>query len=349
MATMHKNFAGMKYRPEMRNICSRVHYNAHDGQGYYCGFDTLDDFIKGYWLFLERNPYDGWKNFANNASSFIDFIAPIWDETNPNYAAQVKGIVDEAGELLGQVGGQVNVANNNGTIASPYEVKFYDGDYQPRQEAANRDGCIAYVEHHFNSGGGNYAVSVVGKNSSETSRNWGRYYAHSVASTFNIDAYKGSPSEDGIKIGGFGGRGDYNLRFTRMPAILLEPLFCDNPSHAALIRSSSGQSKLADILAKSIQRMFPQGGLIGFSIGHKGKTSSPNDRGAAVLGGGYEADYAEPVLEEARDLLESSDVLASATSRMIRIRANGQVVFEREVDYEAEIVWDGERETLEIG
>jgi hypothetical protein len=78
-----------------------------------------------------------------------------------------------------------------------------------------------------------------------------------------------------------------------MPAILLEPLFGSTPRHAEIIRSHEGQRKLAQVLVASILCMFPDGGLCGFSVGHKGKTSNPDDRGAAVHGTDLmEADYA---------------------------------------------------------
>lgn len=90
-----------------------------------------------------------------------------------------------------------------------------------------------------------------------------------------------------------------------MPAILLEPLFVSNPQQAEWIKSDSGQTKLAKILCESIQRFFQSGGLIGFSVGHKNKSSKPYDKGAAVFGGGWEEDYAEAVLVKANTMLET--------------------------------------------
>ena len=181
---------------------------------------------------------------------------------------------------------------------SKYTVKFYTGNYRERQEAANADGAICYVEQHFNAGGGNYSLVVVGENSSKKSQEWGQDYSYAIALEFEI-------KNKGIAIGGLDGRGDDNVRHTDMPAILLEPLFCDNPDHAQIIRSAVGQDALAVLLAQSIWKHFPKGGLVAFSIGHKGKRSNPNDRGASVLGGGMEADYAEAVLLKAKALLES--------------------------------------------
>lgn len=122
-----------------------------------------------------------------------------------------------------------------------YSVRFYEGDYPERQKKANTDECIGYVEHHFNSSSSplaNYTVVITGANASNTSKNWGRWYAQAVARELNIPL----GGDNGIKIGGFDGRGDYNLKFTNMPAILLEPLFASNPQHAEWIKSDAGQA-----------------------------------------------------------------------------------------------------------
>lgn len=178
-----------------------------------------------------------------------------------------------------------------------YEVKFYTGDYKVRQEQANTDKAVAYVEHHFNSAtseSADYSLVIVGSNASQTSCNWGRWYAAAVAKAFDTKV----GGDRGIVVGGFNGRGDHNVKHTKMPAVLLEPLFVSNPRHAEIVRSENGQNVLAEILVDSIKRFFPEGGLIAFSVGHKYKTALPNDKGAPVVGGGTEADYAEEVLKK---------------------------------------------------
>jgi len=226
-----------------------------------------------------------------------------------------------------------------------YEVKFYKGNYFTRQQSANDDHAVAYVEHHFNSSSSStasYAVVVTGSNASQTSKNWGRWYAKAVANHFGTRV----SGDDGILVGGWNGRGDGNLRHTRMPAILLEPLFGSNPQHADIIRSDSGQNALARILVESIQRFFPSGGLIAFSVGHKYKQSNPKDRGAALTGGGTEADHAELVLNKAATLLTRID--ATAEARTIRVMHGDNLLFETEVDEDAVVVWDSARGLLQI-
>lgn len=176
-----------------------------------------------------------------------------------------------------------------------YQVIFYKGDYSERQRAANKDRCNLYIEHHFNSSANrdaNYCVTIVGSNASRMSKEFGKAYSKRISLTFNCPI----GGNDGIMVGGFGGRGDGNIRLTNMPAALLEPMFCSNPEQAETIRSSEGQDRLAKVLADTIMDFFPSGATIGFSIGHKYKRSNPNDRGAPVHGGGTEADCAEKVL-----------------------------------------------------
>lgn len=227
-----------------------------------------------------------------------------------------------------------------------YEVRFYQGDYIDRQKKANEDQCVAYVEHHFNSSSSadsGYSMVVTGANASQTSINWGRWYAGAVSRGFDIPL----GGDQGVVVGGYNGLGDYNLRYTDMPAILLEPLFASNPWHAERIRSENGQAQLARILSESVQRFFPQGGVIGFSVGHKYKESHPNDRGASVYGGGTEADYAEIVLNKAKALLEV--VTESQSSRAVRVMQGAEELWSSSIDDDANVTWDPVMGVLQIG
>ena len=226
-----------------------------------------------------------------------------------------------------------------------YKVKFYKGDYDQRQYQANADGAVAYIEQHFNSSESaspDYSVVIVGSNASNTSRNWGRWYAAAVAKEFNTQV-KG---DNGIVVGGYDGRGDGNLKLTKMPAVLLEPLFASNYLQADIIRSDSGQNRLAQILVDSIKRFFPDGGLIAFSVGHKYKIKNPDDRGASLNGGGFEADYAEMVLRKAEELI--TEVTSIETERAIKIFKNDTLILNQVVDEDATVTWDGSRGILRI-
>lgn len=239
-----------------------------------------------------------------------------------------------------------------------YQVRFYKGNYRSRQWQANNDNCVAYLEHHFNSASSssaNYAVVITGYNASQTSRDWGRWYAQEVAKRFNTSIGGG----DGILVGGYRGRGNGNLRHTHMPAILVEPLFASNPIAADIIRSEIGQMELAVILSESIRTFFPQGGTIGFSVGHKYKTSRPSDRGAPLYGGGWEADYAELVLLKAQELLENytqeqaEQMLqemqtTEAEHHQICIVQDNQVLWQHELGSSESISWNMDNNELSI-
>lgn len=181
-----------------------------------------------------------------------------------------------------------------------YTVKFYRGDYKTRQLAANADKALLYVEQHFNaveSPKPNYAHAKVATNGSSRSVNIARSYAKRIAKAFDIPV----GFDDGVDKGG---RGNGNLLHTSMPAILLEPVFISNPDGAGWVKHPDGQRKLARALVETVKEFFPKGGLIAFSVGHKYRTSKPKDRGAVVYGGGVEADYAEIVLDLAKQMLE---------------------------------------------
>lgn len=100
LATKHYNFGGLKFRPEMSNYASKVRYNASDGIDHYCKFESPESFIAGFWVFLDRRPYVGWRNAAADQKSFIEFIAPIYCPFNPDYTNRVLALVPEAQKLL---------------------------------------------------------------------------------------------------------------------------------------------------------------------------------------------------------------------------------------------------------
>lgn len=183
---------------------------------------------------------------------------------------------------------------------SKYTVKFYTGDYPERQEAANRDKAICYVEHHFNSKeyddpkatADNPIMTIVAHNAGDVSKRWAALYSSLVQkglkhAGLDFPLFAGT----GVLQREHKERGDYNLRFTKMPAILVEPMWIsDMQSAKALLGISTHplQNKVLDYLAAaladSVKLIFPDGGLVAASVGHLGKTSQPFDRGAPITG-----------------------------------------------------------------
>ena len=99
LATEHYNFAGMKGISEighLSDIATTVNYQAHDGWDRYLRFGSLQNFITGYWRFLERSPYRGWKQHTAAEADFISFIASKWAPHDRQYVTKV---IEIAGRL----------------------------------------------------------------------------------------------------------------------------------------------------------------------------------------------------------------------------------------------------------
>lgn len=183
-----------------------------------------------------------------------------------------------------------------------YDVKFYSGEYRKRQANANQDRAICYLEQHFNSTDNSNAGGIeilVADNCSTTSKKWACKLAQNLQEVLNIRLRH----SNGVKILSKIDRGYWNIALTAMPAVLSEPLFISNPNEAELLKNN--MERIAEATANSIKTIFPDGGLIALSIGHKGKPSKPYDRGAVVVNNEkYEADYAEDVLKLVEKFLE---------------------------------------------
>jgi N-acetylmuramoyl-L-alanine amidase len=102
LAKLHLNFGGLKWRPEMALFATKISFEAHDGVDNYCKFATIENFVNGYWAFLNRSPYTGWEERAGDAEAFIRFIGPIYTPT-AGYADKVLSLAPEAAALLSAV------------------------------------------------------------------------------------------------------------------------------------------------------------------------------------------------------------------------------------------------------
>jgi hypothetical protein len=104
LAADFRNFAGLKWRSEMNGYATPVDYAAHDGTEKYCKFATRKKFVAGYWHFLDRSPYDGWRDHTDTPEDFIRFIGPIYTPTHL-YADNVLALLPTAKRLIDDVGG----------------------------------------------------------------------------------------------------------------------------------------------------------------------------------------------------------------------------------------------------
>lgn len=103
LSIQHFNFGGLKWRKEMTGFATPVEYLAHDGKTEYCKFSSVEAFIKGYWQFLTRSPYEGWKAHTASGEDFMRFVGPIYCPDG-GYVREVLDLVPEAESLLEQAG-----------------------------------------------------------------------------------------------------------------------------------------------------------------------------------------------------------------------------------------------------
>ena len=102
---LHGNPFGMKYRHEMNTIAVPIQYTAHDGVDVYCKFDNLQDAVDGYWQFIDRPVYSGWRTSVATAEDYILFIAFAGyvggdDAAKQRYVNKINALLNEANSLL---------------------------------------------------------------------------------------------------------------------------------------------------------------------------------------------------------------------------------------------------------
>ncbi|MEC4820002.1 MAG: N-acetylmuramoyl-L-alanine amidase [Scytonema sp. PMC 1069.18] len=102
LATEHNNFWGLKWRSEMIGTATPTLYQAWDGTAEYCKFPTVERAIVGYWAFINRPPYVGYKNHALNAKKYLEFIVKAGYCPNDGYLDKVLSLLPEAQKLLAE-------------------------------------------------------------------------------------------------------------------------------------------------------------------------------------------------------------------------------------------------------
>jgi hypothetical protein len=113
LARLHRNYAGMKGKFKVEQIiaeapATRVWYQAHDGPGTYLRFAAIPNFIKGYWMFVQRSPYDGWQQHAERPTDFIRHLARKGWAEGSGYADRIIVVAN----MLRHLG----VGNADGTL-----------------------------------------------------------------------------------------------------------------------------------------------------------------------------------------------------------------------------------------
>lgn len=100
LAKEFSNFGGLKWRDEMREYGSPISYEAWDGETDYIEFVSPEAFIKGYWAFIARSPYNGWEEFKDDSHAYIKFINECGYTPPMSYHLEVIALHDEAKGLL---------------------------------------------------------------------------------------------------------------------------------------------------------------------------------------------------------------------------------------------------------
>ncbi|MEW6037698.1 MAG: N-acetylmuramoyl-L-alanine amidase [Pseudomonadota bacterium] len=153
LASLHNNFGGLKWRSEMAGYATPVHYEAHDGPDTYCAFASEKDFIIGYWRFLERPPYKGWRAKAGSDEGFIQFIGKIYAPASDSYDEQVLNLRAEARQLLSAVSSSEDRDEDDGHGTSEPFTKPPIKQFIQSPNRESRDGVkIARVVLHYTAG-----------------------------------------------------------------------------------------------------------------------------------------------------------------------------------------------------
>jgi N-acetylmuramoyl-L-alanine amidase len=110
---LHGNPFGLKYRREMSQIAVPIQVDASDGPDVYCKFEDLQDAVAGYWIFIDRPVYSGWRANNRTAEDYIRFITfagyvggpfngtPEDRAKKEQYISKVLSLVPEAHQRLG--------------------------------------------------------------------------------------------------------------------------------------------------------------------------------------------------------------------------------------------------------
>lgn len=175
LATDHFNFGGLKWRSEMEGYAEPVDYHAHDGEDRYCKFASPEAFIVGYWRFMERAPYEGWRDHADDGERFIRFVGPTYTPT-ALYAETVIGLIPKATALLGDVGAEDAPKLPGTTAPMKPPIEFLQSPNRSSRNGAaikriimhyttsrNADGTISWFKNPASQRSAHYLIARSGK------------------------------------------------------------------------------------------------------------------------------------------------------------------------------------------
>jgi hypothetical protein len=185
-----------------------------------------------------------------------------------------------------------------------YRTVILKGDYSKREYDANNAGADAVWHQHINSFNAiaSYGLVEVARPVTDREMAVARAAAEGYARIFG----GGLGSGDGVKVLEDGDRGEYIIDGNR-EAYISEPAFGSNPAQAAMLARPDIQRAIAQENVDALRAHYPDGSLIALSVGHKYKTSAPNDRGCVIVGTGLmEADVNEAIIGYMDELLSGA-------------------------------------------
>lgn len=102
------NFAGLKWRPEMAGVATplEIRVPSEPGPVKFCKFKSVDDFIEGYWKFIGREPYEGWRE-TQTAERYIGHLQAAGYAADPDYLQKVSSLFTEARKTLNANGADI--------------------------------------------------------------------------------------------------------------------------------------------------------------------------------------------------------------------------------------------------
>jgi hypothetical protein len=109
LAEDQKNFAGLKWRKEMTPFATpkSIKVPSESEAMDFCLFTDIDNFLRGYWKFLTREPYKGLEENTQTPENFIGFIQSKGFAADISYVSKVLKLVPEARTLLAKANGIV--------------------------------------------------------------------------------------------------------------------------------------------------------------------------------------------------------------------------------------------------
>lgn len=162
----------------------------------------------------------------------------------------------------------------------------YVGNHARQQQAADA-GCTAVLDFHFNSDASASAHGGECFYQRDQPRSLELAQAITAAYTDRGLSLRKEPVKESL-----GTRAGF-IDYYGCPTVLLEPMFVSTPSEATWLHEPGNIQALGSAIAAQLRPLLGNGAVIGISVGHKGKTSKPNDRGAECVCGDDEADHAE--------------------------------------------------------